>query len=271
MTLSHSRFRISKLIRGVHFRFYGVRLQCQSSLVLISATAMAGLSLSYKLWVIPYCSPIHTALINVSSILLSWHYRVERCFQQGNIISFLSVISSYFKNVKTEAKPRLSRGPVGNWISWRVIFCSYSTYGENEAQFSTASVIYTQPWILHPLQWCQLTLTSNPRKISFPSVLWKQMARISPRRCKTQAHSLTSVLRGMYFHHDRADAGRQCWGLLWGNDVCKCCVSDRGMLMQRPSQFPPWKTNHWHSWIALTLMWICHYGSHADRQNWNSY
>lgn len=76
---------------------------------------------------------------------------------------------------------------------------------------------------------------------------------------------LTSVfLWGMHFHHDCADAGRQSRGLLRGNDVCKRCVSDRGMLMHRPSQFPPWTTNHWHSWVALTLMWMWHYSSHAD-------
>lgn len=78
-------------------------------------------------------------------------------------------------------------------------------------------------------------------------------------------HKLTSVLWAMYFHHDRADAGRQSRGLLWGNDVCKRCVSDGGMLMRRPSRFPPWETNHWHSWIVLTLTWICH-SRHPCRQ-----
>lgn len=110
------------------------------------------------------------------------------------------------------------------------------TYGESEAQFNVTSVIYTQPWIPHPLRWRQSTSTSSPKKISSPSVLRKQMSGTSPRMMQNTSSPV--FLRGALFHHDRADAGRQSQGLLRGNDVCECCVSHGGMLMHKTVSVP---------------------------------
>lgn len=102
--------------------------------MLISATAVAGLSPSHELCVIPPdCSLLFTLhSVKVSTMLL------------------LPVILV----VRTEAKPSLLHGHVEDEIPRGVIFCScvFATYVEDEAQFGIISVVYTQPWIPQPLQ-----------------------------------------------------------------------------------------------------------------------
>ena len=75
------------------------------------------------------------------------------------------------------------------------------------------------------------------------------------RQMQNTSSQLTSALWGMYFHRDCADAGRQSWGLLWGNDVCKCLVSGEGMLMQRPSEFVPTVEDTTTDAAGLYLQW----------------
>ena len=108
-----------------------------------------------------------------------------------------------------------------------MLTCAATKYDENGAQFGIRDITYIWPWILASDTVMPIDIDFDP-KVNLLSVCVVETdgSNVFAQMQNTNSQStgdfsfggvgLVRFLRGMYFHHDCADAGRPSWGLLGG-------------------------------------------------------
>lgn len=203
-----------------------------------------------------------------------------RRYNKSNIISFYRLFPATFKTFKAEARPRFSHDTAGDKRLWRAILCSLHlrllhmlSAGLNLA---LGDVTYTQSWIVHPparpslsdANWCRLQSQSKAllclrrgnRWFEYRRADAKHKRAVNPAFCEECISIMTPLMLV-----DRA--GDCCEEMMCAN----AASATEGCWCTDPSRFPPWTTNHWHSWIALNADVDMPQQQPCRQQSWNSY